>query len=276
MRGAAWRGRHGPTVLLYHRIADLDSDPLGLAVSPAHFAEHLDVLRDRGVIGLAEAAAGAPGIAVTFDDGYADNLVLRDAGIPVTLFVTTGAVEGGHGFWWDAIDRVCRERAGERIHVEDRAFVLGPVARAHLHQWLQPRDPRDIDAVLQALGALDGDRPLTLDELRELAGHVEIGAHTRTHRSLRHATTAEQRAEIERSRDDLAQWLGRAPAAFSYPFGVPGDAFDATAKRLVREAGFTCAVANAPESSADRFAIPRHTAPDVDGEGFARWLDALG
>ena len=33
-----------PLILMYHRIADQPLDPWGTAVSPAHFAEHLEVL----------------------------------------------------------------------------------------------------------------------------------------------------------------------------------------------------------------------------------------
>ncbi|MGL5511071.1 MAG: hypothetical protein ACRDB1_15735, partial [Microcoleaceae cyanobacterium] len=32
-------------VLMYHRIAEPSIDPWGLAVTPAHFAEHLEILK---------------------------------------------------------------------------------------------------------------------------------------------------------------------------------------------------------------------------------------
>ena len=264
-------------VLLYHRIADVDDDPLGLAVTPAHFAEQLEVLHGRTLVPLeAIATNGAPrgAIAVTFDDGYADNIALKDAGIPVTLFVATGHVEEQRGFWWDAVTQVNRERQGERVAVEDRAFILGDVARRYMTQWLQPRAPREIAAALDALGAKPTAEMLTVEQVRELAqAGVTIAAHTRTHRSLRHAAPDEQRDEIERSRDDVERFTGVRPTAFSYPFGVPGDAFDATAIRIVEAAGFACAVQNDPAAGGGRFALPRHTVPDIGGQGFARWLD---
>jgi len=51
------------------------------------------------VIGLRDAANGAPGVAITFDDGYRDNLVeaapiLREHGFAATVFVVAGRTGG--------------------------------------------------------------------------------------------------------------------------------------------------------------------------------------
>src|SRR5260221_3624612 len=83
-------------ILMYHRVAYLDCDRWGLAVSPAHFAEHVDVLRSRqSAIPLSHLAqelrrgdaGGRRPIVITFDDGYADNIdsakpLLEQSGIP--------------------------------------------------------------------------------------------------------------------------------------------------------------------------------------------------
>jgi peptidoglycan/xylan/chitin deacetylase (PgdA/CDA1 family) len=50
-------------------------------------------------------------VAVTFDDGYEDNLteaapVLHAYGIPATVFVVTGYVGTEREFWWDALERI--------------------------------------------------------------------------------------------------------------------------------------------------------------------------
>ena len=72
-------------ILGYHRIDQPDSDPFRLAVSPARFEEQMAVVRQAGeVLPLGEMAnAAAEGrlpraaIAITFDDGYLDNLDLN-------------------------------------------------------------------------------------------------------------------------------------------------------------------------------------------------------
>ena len=99
-------------VLAYHAVAD---DPPGrlapFTVGPRAFADQLDALLASGRVpvtaGQAAAARdGGPGlpehaVAVTFDDGYLDFLrsalpELAVRSIPVTLFVTTGALRPGN------------------------------------------------------------------------------------------------------------------------------------------------------------------------------------
>jgi peptidoglycan/xylan/chitin deacetylase (PgdA/CDA1 family) len=109
-------------ILMYHRIAELNSDPWGLSVSPTHFAEHLDVLRTSGsVVSLPDLVQalrrGHPPrrpVVVTFDDGYADNVdtakpLLEKYEIPATVFLATGAIDSGREFWWDELERVLLE-----------------------------------------------------------------------------------------------------------------------------------------------------------------------
>jgi len=299
----------GPLVLLYHRVADVEDDPLGLAVSPLRFAAQLAILKEhREVVPLQAVLAGEAGpraIAVTFDDGYHDNLLhalpaLRRERVPATIYISTGHVETGRGFWWDAMRLMLRAASepppaplrialGEDVRAwPARDAATRDEARRHLHAWLQPRTPEEIDAALAALAEWAGhlgadkfehDRPMTPAELRRLAEDplVTIGAHTRTHRSLRWASPELQREELRRSRADLAGWLGTEPDGLSYPFGVPGADFDETTKRLARELGFAHAVANRPgrvSPGTDPFDIPRTVAPDLDGRPFAQWLES--
>src|SRR5712671_3336606 len=92
-----------PLILMYHRIANELTDPWGLAVTPAHFEEHLDALRrtrfplrlSQFVRQLVAGTLPEHAVAVTFDDGYADNLLvakpqLAAADVPATVFLATG------------------------------------------------------------------------------------------------------------------------------------------------------------------------------------------
>ena len=110
----------GPTLILcYHRISDSPTDPWSLAVTPKNFADQLELLRERCTPTrlrdlsrtLVDAPPTRPGVVVTFDDGYADNLhnakpLLERYEIPATAFVPTGYVGQAHELWWDELDRI--------------------------------------------------------------------------------------------------------------------------------------------------------------------------
>jgi len=81
------------------------------------------------------------------------------------------------------------------------------------------------------------DLLMTWDQLRELqAAGMTIGSHTRTHPVL----PAYHRAlhnEVQMSRADIAQHLGRAPDFLAYPFGE----WDAQSAEAARAAGYRAA-----------------------------------
>jgi peptidoglycan/xylan/chitin deacetylase (PgdA/CDA1 family) len=172
------------------------------------------------------------------------------------------------------------------------------VARAELHALTQPRSAEQIERVLETLRAWagvdtpdstrrpDGDaapsdvRPMTIDELKHLAAtpRLEIGAHTRDHVNLGHQPGQEVRAQVERSRDDVAQWTGERPVGFSYPFGIPRHDVSEEARSVVAAAGFGYAVVNQPtavEAGGNVYAIPRVFAPDVGGPEFHAFLQRV-
>lgn len=106
-------------ILLYHRIADVEIDPQLLCVSPAHFSEHMQVLREfyhpksLADIYQEKKAKHFPNqsVMVTFDDGYADNFlvaqnILTAFEIPATVFVTSSMVDNKKEYWWDELERV--------------------------------------------------------------------------------------------------------------------------------------------------------------------------
>jgi peptidoglycan/xylan/chitin deacetylase (PgdA/CDA1 family) len=104
---------------MYHRITEVDIDPWGLCVIPQHFAKHLEVLQKYAQpislqkLAQAHRDGNIPhkAVAITFDDGYADNLhyakpLLERYGIPATIFISTGYVGKQREFWWDELERL--------------------------------------------------------------------------------------------------------------------------------------------------------------------------
>lgn len=118
-------------VLIYHRVANLERDPQALAVSPVNFEGQMATLSERFYpIPLAELAAGLEArrvpdgaVAVTFDDGYADNLlaaapVLTAHAIPATMYVSSGFVDDAREYWWDEIEQLVLEPGTLPAHLE--------------------------------------------------------------------------------------------------------------------------------------------------------------
>ena len=102
---------HRCLILLYHRIGTPITDPWTLAVSPERFEQHLALLRERFqplalsalVTALQSGNLPARGVALTFDDGYADNLLagaplLEQYTIPATVYVTAGHLGAATSF----------------------------------------------------------------------------------------------------------------------------------------------------------------------------------
>ena len=106
-------------VLMYHRIANLETDPWQLAVSPEHFDSQIKMLTDKfqvlPVDNLHTQLAGRQikdhSIYITFDDAYMDNYIyakpiLEKYGCPATFFVPTHFIGKQQQFWWDELEAI--------------------------------------------------------------------------------------------------------------------------------------------------------------------------
>lgn len=249
--------------LLYHRINQLHPDPWTLCVSPAHLAEHLQVIKRY-----------TPRSCVTFDDGYEDNLsnalpLLEKYDVPARFFVTSGALGRRTEMWWDALDLLFLD-SGSYTREFSRLRLL-----SFEHQ------ENELDKMFAARGLSREHRPerrmLTENELTRLAASslARIGAHTVTHPVLSQLPFDEQEKEIGRSKQRLQELIGSEVSAFSYPNGTDADYTHETVA-AVRRAGFTMAYSAFNHARPDRFQLPRVMIRDWDGDEFERNLRASG
>ena len=123
--GDLWRSTRArvagsAVVLVYHRIADLSSDPQRLAVSVERFGEQIHLLSETcNVMSAGEAIELIArqrrlpdrSVVVTIDDGYSDALlnakpILSAHSVPATVFVSSDYMGGHTEFWWDELERV--------------------------------------------------------------------------------------------------------------------------------------------------------------------------
>jgi peptidoglycan/xylan/chitin deacetylase (PgdA/CDA1 family) len=136
-----------------------------LSVGSRAFAAQMQALAESGrpVVGLADALAALRGeaalpqsaVALTFDDGYADNHaealpVLERVGFPAVFFLVTGAV--GTTSTIDRYARCCRrDRMLDWREVSDlraRGHAIG--AHGRTHRELASMDPEEVRAEASA------------------------------------------------------------------------------------------------------------------------------
>jgi peptidoglycan/xylan/chitin deacetylase (PgdA/CDA1 family) len=291
-------------VLTYHRVTIPAFDPHRLAVSPENFrAQMIFLQRNFPIVRFEDDWKGVtePAVAVTFDDGYADNFrqalpILEEVGLPATFFVSTGTLGTLHEFWWDELERVVLGEVGHpgRFRLEDQQYgrlwstgtrrerlvlhddihrLARKVGASRREDWLEQLR---LWAGLDRIGR-EANRPLRPEEVRLLAASrwATIGAHTVTHTPLAFLAEEEQRREIIGSKRQLEELLAGEVTVFSYPFGTRKD-YDRTSIRICREAGFRRAAANFPGQGhrwTDPLQVPRQLVRDWDLPTFAAEME---
>lgn len=274
----AWRLRQlraGPRramVLMYHRVSD-ESDYLGLCVPPVLFAAQVGLLRERArvmrLVDLVErlrdpAPLETDVAAITFDDGYRDNLdvalpILRQYGLPATVFVTTTFIDGSAqptgerlreavGALWAR--GVCGDEWGSRDGSTARAvrLVLDTPGSFRVLRKLVAElkriptgETRAVVADLEQLaGRTHGLRELMLDwqAVRSLAEQdVEIASHTVSHPILSRLPLGEVEQELRESKQQIENATGRPVVGFAFPNGHRDD-FSEEHVRLLERLGY--------------------------------------
>ena len=293
LRGLGRPGPAGPApagarILLYHRV--LPREQLWRTCSSPHIVVAANDF-DRQMALLARHAVPMPlarivehvregrqlppgAAAVTFDDGWADNLthalpILARHGIPATVFPATDFIGTDRVFWQERLRFLLECPEFSRLSPEIRAALGlpgGNVSSQALIAALKTRPPGSGDALAEALDHALGCSPdfptaehamLSWDELRALrdAG-LAIGSHGASHAILTGLSLDDALAECRASRDRLARELGQAPATLAYPNGD----VNGTVIQAARAAGYDAALAigNGRNTAAtDLFALAR-------------------
>lgn len=222
-------------VLVYHRVADLASDPLFLAVRPETFESHVRALKERFEIVSAQElinrikhhALKGKELAITFDDGYKDNMtealpIAEKYQVPITIFITTGIFDSAAPFSWDG--------------------MYGNTSGTYLNK----------------------------EEAAELARNpvVTIGSHTVHHPRLRDLSPEAQQSEIGDAKAALESIIGKPVQFCAYPFGGHLD-INSASKKAARgtghEAAFTTVERTVGHSSSP-FSLPRINIREMSAE----------
>lgn len=215
--------------------------------------------------------AGRPLAVITVDDGYADFHasafpVLRELGVPATVYATGGFIDRRCWLWWDALRYLIDTRpAGDlRLQVANESLCvhLGDERSRH-GAWSQIADQlvRSNQARATVLDrmAYEADAPLpevptieyaamTWSQLVELeAAGIEIGGHTMTHAFLPGLDPDALQAEIAGGKALIERHLDTPLQTFAYPNGMGYD-HTAEVEAAVRAAGYSAAVVAFPKA----------------------------
>lgn len=262
-----WLHRDRVVVLMYHgvmpdEVAEAEGD--SLQVRASDFRQQMEFLKSHyEVCSLHDAYCrlGEPGpkprAVVTFDDGYANNYltafpILKELGIPATIFVVTGRTGTNQMFWWD------------RLHLATRGTAAVEAGFTHTLKRLRPHAiEQQIDDYLRRHGLTVDPTPvecyrvLNRDEIAAMAasGLIEFGCHTHDHQSMHILSRQELEATVHDSNASLEAWAG--PVRY---FAAPYGDYDEVHVPGLRQFGFELALSTDEgflSSTSDPFRIPR-------------------
>ncbi|NCC52728.1 MAG: hypothetical protein EOM20_16130 [Spartobacteria bacterium] len=296
-------------ILTYHRIIPrthlqgVYSSP-HIIVTQESFRRQMDILRNHyhplsleDYVTARETRSPLPrnSVIITFDDGWEDNYryalpVLRTAGLPATIFLTTGCIGTQHIFWPEEIHFLLHHLP----YVRDPALrTLTAQAGIDANSWIEAEETRDGWSFIERLKSIDDARRTAfIEALRAHTHHpsfpqpqhaflswmqvkemqqagIHFGAHGVTHRLLTQCTEEEVRHECRQSRDTLTNETGIPPSFFAYPNGD----FTPEIQRIVAETGYRGAVSTRPGKNnpqTDLYALQRINMSE------SRLLDPLG
>jgi peptidoglycan/xylan/chitin deacetylase (PgdA/CDA1 family) len=280
-------GRHGRlSILTFHRVLP-QADPLFPDVpSAADFELRMRwvsswcnvVPLERAVEALFEDRIPARALAITFDDGYADNEqvaapILKKLGLCATFFISTGFLDGGC-MWNDRVIeavRACRSNLLDLTTLGLGAYALDSVGARRrciddVLKRIKHLEQAERDATTSAIvaAAHRGQSPelmMKRQQVRSLRKMgMEIGAHTITHPILTRLGPDAAAAEIRGGKSELEQILDEPVGLFAYPNGVPDQDYSAAHATMVRDCGFKAAVSTATGAASiqsDRYQLPR-------------------
>lgn len=182
--------RH-PRILMYHMISETPPHARfrGLRVAPRDFERQLRYLRDHHWQFLTMSELMSYGdhppersVAITFDDGYEDNLtqalpLLEQYGAKATLYL---------------------------------------VVHRHQRDWSRERKAHHDS------GELGREPKLSDEQVRRMidSGRIELGAHSLTHPNLARLDDKARHNEIAGSREELERRFATPVTSFAYPFGI--------------------------------------------------------
>lgn len=257
-------------ITAYHRVTvRKDEWSLRDQISARNFEEQIQYLRknfeiisfDELVQHLLQGKSlPKKAMVITFDDGYKDNYlyafaILKKYALPATFFLATGHIGTGKLFWWDRVGYLIYNTAARRVRLDGLGtYGLESASDRHrtilsiidkLKHFPETRKSELIERLATICQVnipvdLAGQLLLSWDDVKKMhRGGACIGAHSVTHPILTNLPLDQAELEIMQSKKDIERNLGEQINYFAYPDG----SYNNELVRLVKQSGFTGAVA---------------------------------
>jgi len=257
------------TILMYHRVLNAPDTWLRSDPDERVFSKHMEVLArffnvlplSEGVKRLFNGTLPSRAVCITFDDGYADNYlkalpILQHWGLCATFFIATGYINGGI-MWNDMVIEAVANTKGKILNLGE--LGLGVFKTDSINERLStvnslltklkhlPDTERSslVQSIVEITDTkLPDDLMMTEKQLYELSkSSMEIGGHTVSHPILTLIDDEAAKYEIVNGKNMLEKIIEHEVTLFAYPNGKYARDYTTGHAKIVRNAGFKCAVA---------------------------------
>lgn len=224
-------------------------------------------------------------VAITFDDGFANNYstafpILKYFNIPATIFLPTNYIDSNTLMWPETIALSIHMTKKSKLFLNNAWYPIGNLEeKANTYKAITVYFKKhDSDFIANNVADLLEQADLTLSDLQkspyfddfrilnwqqvnELAESnlVSFGSHTINHKRLRQVNDVEAIYEITESKKILENKLGNIDY-FAYPYGGPDTDYSEQHKKMAKNAGYkavaTC-IEGTVTNSTDLFELPR-------------------
>lgn len=222
-----WLNKDNTVVLMYHGVVD-DRWPFAeknwLQVKVSKFRKQMEYLKQHyDVVSIDQVndkrKSNKPRAVITFDDGYENNYtvaypILRELGLPATIYVVTGTVDTNHIFWYDRLWLCGLHQTIDGLkdkHPREIELVVDEMILPH---WTKLLTNNEFN-ILQTFGPL---KKLHIEEMSN-SGLITFGSHTHKHEIVTRISFDEFKYTFLRSLEILKSWNINISNSFCFPNG---------------------------------------------------------
>ncbi len=250
-------------ILMYHRILPKHDtrtqlEEPGMMVTPETFTMHMQLLKQQfTIISLSQwikqknngEKLPARCVAITFDDGWADNYefafpILKKQAIPATIFLVSDMIGTTQQFWPERLAQLLASIATncpDKWQLPALQWITG-VKTSYIFNHLPPDQEQLSEIIAQLKKLTDEDIHTRINNIEETlqlknktppdllnwqqmlemcaSGFIEAGSHTCHHIRLNNKQREDiQLTEILQSKKQIEQHLAQPVTTFCYPNG---------------------------------------------------------